>query len=353
MHIFRNLYIFFIILALTIFFFSTTKVKAKAFQIKNIEISRAFDENFSKNKVIDSGFRKGFLELINSLIKSSDIKKIDQIRLSEIKGMIQSFSIKEEKFVKQTYYVNLGVTFDKKKIFDYLEEKNIFPAQIKKETFLFIPIIIDENSQDLIIFSNNQMYENWNNFNKNYQLINYLLPTEDLEDMRLIESKSKMIENYNFDEIIKKYFLDHSIISLIFKSDKNIKILSKIKIKDEVIIKNNSFENIDLKDQNKLEILINEIKTIYEDLWKEFNQINTSIKLPLLIRVDNNELKTSLDFESTLNKVDLVNEYSISRFDKNYIFYKIIFNGTPDNFINIMRDKDYNFETQKKIWVLK
>ncbi len=353
MHIFRNLYIFFIILALTIFFFSTTKVKAKAFQINNIEISRAFDENFNKNKVIDSGFRKGFLELINSLIKSSDIKKIDQIRLSEIKGMIQSFSIKEEKFVKQTYYVNLGVTFDKKKIFDYLEERNIFPAQIKKETFLFIPIIIDENSEDLIIFSNNQMYKNWNNFKKNYQLINYLLPTEDLEDMRLIESKSKIIENYNFDEIIKKYFLDHSIISLIFKSDRNIKILSKIKIKDEVIIKNNSFENIDLKDQNKLEILINEIKTIYEDLWKEFNQINTSIKLPLLIRVDNNELKTSLDFESTLNKVDLVNEYSISRFDKNYIFYKIIFNGTPDSFINIMRDKDYNFETQKKIWVLK
>ena len=39
MHYFKNLYIFFAILALIIFFFSTTKVNAKAFQINNIEIS--------------------------------------------------------------------------------------------------------------------------------------------------------------------------------------------------------------------------------------------------------------------------------------------------------------------------
>ena len=53
MHYFKNLYIFFAILALIIFFFSTTKVNAKAFQINNIEISTPFEKNFSKNKVID------------------------------------------------------------------------------------------------------------------------------------------------------------------------------------------------------------------------------------------------------------------------------------------------------------
>ena len=49
--------------------------------------------------------------------------------------MIESFSIKEEKFVKEIYYMNLGVSFDKKKIYNYLEKKNIFPAQIINETF--------------------------------------------------------------------------------------------------------------------------------------------------------------------------------------------------------------------------
>ena len=349
----RNLYIFFTILALIIFFFSTTKVKANAFEVKNIEISKPFKKNFDKNDVISIGFKKAFFELINSLVKSSDLKKIDPIKLREIKSMVDSFSIKEEKFINQVYYVNLGVSFNKKKIFNYLEKKNIFPSQIIKETFLFIPIIIDQDHNDLVIFSNNPIYKNWNNIVKKTHLINYLLPTEDLEDMNLIKSKSNFIEDYDFQEIIKKYFLNNSIVALIFKKDNEIDVLSKINIQNNTFIKNNSFSNFDLKDKEELESFITQIMIIYEDLWKEHNQINTSIKLPLIIRVNNNDLEISLKFESILNQVDLINDYSINKFNKDYLYYEIIFNGTTTNFINIMSEKNYNFDTQKKIWILK
>ena len=147
----------------------------------NIEISQPFEINFDKNKVIDLGFRNAFFELIYSLIKSSDFKKIDSVKLNEIKSMIETFSIQEEKFIDQKYYLSLGVSFNKKKIFKYLEKKNIFPSQILKERFLFIPIIIDENGDGISIFSDNPIYVNWNKTNKKYQLIDYLLPSEDLE----------------------------------------------------------------------------------------------------------------------------------------------------------------------------
>ena len=35
--------------------------------------------------------------------------------------------------------------------------------------------------------------------------------------------------------------------------------------------------------------MINQLKIIYEDYWKDSNQINTSIKLPLNIKVYNND----------------------------------------------------------------
>ena len=54
------------------------------------------------------------------------IKKVNKIKLNE-KGMIESFSIQEEKFINEIYYVNLGVSFNKK-IYKYLEERNIFPS---------------------------------------------------------------------------------------------------------------------------------------------------------------------------------------------------------------------------------
>ena len=52
--------------------------------------------------------------------------------------MIESFSIQEEKFINDIYYVNLGVSFNKKKIYKYLEKKIFFHQyQIEKNFYLF------------------------------------------------------------------------------------------------------------------------------------------------------------------------------------------------------------------------
>ena len=102
----KGLYIFFIIVALNIFFFSTKNLNAKAFLIEDIEISEPFESNFDKNSLIYKGFENAFYELINSLIKSSDLKKINSVKVNEIKGMVDTFSIKEEKFINQIYDLN-------------------------------------------------------------------------------------------------------------------------------------------------------------------------------------------------------------------------------------------------------
>ena len=56
----KNLYIFFVFLSLTLFFFSTDKTEAKSFSVDNIEVSKPFEINFDKNKVINEGFIKAF-----------------------------------------------------------------------------------------------------------------------------------------------------------------------------------------------------------------------------------------------------------------------------------------------------
>ncbi len=347
------LYIFFLIVALNLSFFSTNKVSAKAFLIEDIEISEKLENNFNKDVLINKGFKKAFDDLMMKLIKSKDLNKTKDVSLIKIKSMVETFSIKEEKFINKTYSLNLGVSFNKKKIFKYLETKNIFPSQIIEEKFLFIPIIIDQSNSDLLVFSNNPIYDNWiKEDNKNY-LIDYVLPAEDLEDLNLIKKNYSELEKYDFNEITKKYFLDYSIIALIFKDKDQIRILSKIYVKNKKIIKNNSFQNINFKNNLNLKNLIEELKILYEDFWKENNLINTSINLPLLIKVRNNDFNLSYQLEETFNKIDLISNYSINKFDKDFILYRVIFNGTPKNFINIMKDKNYNFDTQKKIWILK
>ena len=61
----------------------------------------------------------------------------------------------------------------------------------------------------------------------------------------------------------------------------------------------------------------------------------------------------STHFELDLEDIELVNDYSIQKFNKEFIFYEILFNGTVQNFINIMQNKNYNLNTEKKIWTIK
>ncbi len=350
---FKFLYIFFIFLSLIIFFFSTVNSEGKAFDINNIDISRPFEIDFNKDEVIDEGFNKAFFELISLITKSKDKKKISKIKLNEIKGMVETFSIKEEKFVNETYYVNLGVSFNRKKILNYLNKKNIFPSIPLKKKIFFMPIIIDENRSELLIFSNNKFFSKWKDLNESFFLLDYILPTEDLEDLNLIKSKYELVENYNFEEIISKYSLEDSIIALIFKNEKEVRILSKINIQKNIILKNQTFLDIDINDNSQIEKIIFELKVNYEDHWKNLNQINTSIKLPLNIKIDNSDNSEILNFEKILRETDLIYDFFIQKFDKNYTYYQIVFNGTPDIFLKTMKNQNYTFDTQNKIWLLK
>ncbi len=349
----KFLYIFFIILSLNIFFFSTVKTDAKSFEISDIDISIPFEINFNKNEAIDEGFKKAYYRLISLIVSSKDQKRINLIKLNQIKGMIESFTIKEEKFINETYYMNLGVSFNKKKVFNYLEEKNIFPSIPEKKKFLFIPIIIDEVKKDLLIFYNNKIYEQWNDKTNESMLINYILPTEDLEDLNLLKSKFELIEQYDFKEITNKYDLKDSIIALIFKSGNDIRILSRINLNGSMTLKNQSFVDMSFSDEENINIVINSLKTIYEDFWKQYNQINTSIKLAINIKVKNRNNYKLLNFEKILSEIDLVYDFSISKFNQDFTFYEIVFNGSPNVFLKKMSNKNYDFDTQNKIWILK
>ena len=350
---FKILYIFFIILSLIIFFFSTIKANSKAFEVYDIDISKPFEINFDKNEVLNEGFKKAFYKLISLIVNSTDKKKIDNVNLNEIKGMIETFSIKEENFIDEIYNVNLGVSFNKKKVSKYLEKKNIFPSIPKRNQFLFIPIVIDENNNDLLIFDRNKVFSEWNIDKKSYHLIDYILPTADLEDLNLIKSRYENIEQYDFKEVTDKYNLKDSIIALIFKNKNNIRVLSRIRIKDNVILINQSFMEINFDDRSELNSIINSLKTVYEDYWKVSNQINTSIKLPLSIKINADNYDQISDFERVLIDTDLIYDFFIIKFDKNFIYYQVIFNGTPSVFLKTMKNYNYNFDTQNAIWKIK
>ena len=346
----NKLYIFFFSSILFINIIFLTPLNANLFKITDLEISEPFELNFNKEKVIDKGFKQAFEELISRITPSGDKVKIKNVSLIEIKNLIDTFNMSNERFINETYIVNFDVNFNKKNTLLFFQKKNIFPSINLKKKLILIPILVDLESDKVFLFNNNIFYENWNKKNKKFNLLNYLLPTEDLEDLNLISLNSKSIEDYDFKKIIKKYDMEDYVIVIIYKNKENLQILSKMNLNKSFKINNKKFQNINLLNEKDVLYVLQELKLNYEDYWKKINQINTSIKLPLTISVGAKQYDKISTVEDSLVKLDLVASYEIIKFDNQNIYIKIIYNGLPNKFIDEMKDENIIINIKESIW---
>ena len=349
----EKVYIFFISFVLFIIIFSTTYLHANSFKVSNIQISSPFEVNFKKSRVLDLGFKASFTDLLFMITTSGDKDKIKNIKMKEIKGMIDSFTISDEKFINNVYFAKLETTFNKKKILNFLEIKNIFPSIPIRNKVLLIPILVDTEMEGIYLFDRNIFYEKWNDVKKNYQLIDYLLPSEDLEDLNELQMMSDSIETYNFINLIKKYDLKDYIILIMYKNRSEIKVLSKINLNNSLKISNQKYSKVNLTDEQDFKMIIEDLKNIYEDEWKKNNEINTSIKFPLTISIKSKDYNKITYLEEVLTATDLISNFFILNFNNDYTQYRIIYNGSPKTFFNNMNKKNFNIVMDNNVWTVK
>ncbi len=350
--IYKYLYIFFLVLIIIFSEFSTNFAKAKNFVINDIEIKEEYDLNFDKIKVIDRAFKRAFEILISKILQSENKSILKLINLNQIKSFVESFSIREEKFVDNNYQAKINVDFNKKELINYLNSKGIITSSINLIDVVILPILIDLKKNQIFTYSNNPFFLNWNFNNEKYHQINYVLPNEDIEDFSIIRNNVNDIENYNFNEIFNKYNVKNRILLVLLKQDNLVKVFSKLKLENSEMYINKDLRNLNLKDLDEINKAILDLKDDYENKWKSLNKINTSIILPIRISIDSNNFSLSNNLENYLNEMDLISNYKIENFDSNQIIYKIIFNSTPDKFLKIMENAKFKIDTSKDIWKL-
>ena len=338
------LFFFFIIIFIK---FSTVEAKASTYKIVGLEISKPYDNNFNKEKVIDKAFEKAFEELILKIttIDKNEIKKI--INLKTIYSLIESFSIVDERFVENKYISKFDVEFNRKELFNYLATKNIFPSIPKEKNLLLIPILINNEKNEVLLFSENTFYINWNKYNERHFLLNYILPNEDIEDIDLIKKNLLNIEEYDFNEIVSKYAIDDYIILILFQKENSFNALMKSNLNNKLIISNKKFT---WDNNQSVDTIIQNLKLEFENQWKRLNIINTSIKLPITLTVNSKKYNLVKDLEKKLYDLDLVSNFYIDTFSNEKIIYKIIYNSTPDKFINEFKNSNIKLNTSHSVW---
>ena len=327
--------------------FSTEKVLANSYKVTDIEIAEPYNINFSKDKVINVAFKNAFEELIFTLLTSEYyyLKKDTNIKI--VKSLIDSFSIVDEKFIDNKYIASFEVNFNKREVLNYLYQRNIYASIPQKKKLFLLPILVDTNKSEITLLSENPFYLYWNKFYKKYHLLDYVLPNEDLDDLNVIKNNIDNLEDYEFKEIINKYQLSDYIIVILFKNNQNIRVLTRIKFNNKFILLNENF--ISIMDEN-IESIINDLKTSYENNWKMINLINTSIKLPITISLDSSKSTLIEKFENKIENMDLVYSYYIESFSNEEVIYKIVYNGTPNKFLEEFNPENINLDLTNNVW---
>tara|TARA_B100000315_G_scaffold104134_1_gene95422 strand:- start:525 stop:1598 length:1074 start_codon:yes stop_codon:yes gene_type:complete len=347
----KNIYIFILILIPCFIFSNKSFALANNFLVKDLEISEEFNLNFSKDKVIEKAFSIGFKNLLFTILTSQDLFKVKNVNINEIKQLVENFKIKDEKFQDDKYIAYFDINFNKKKIFNFLENKGLFISIPTKIDVFFLPIIIKNN--EILIFNENLFYTLWlKNIKSNY-LINYILPLEDIVELENYISKTENIESLNMLNISKKYNLENYIFSLFYINNNKINVFSKIKFKDNFTSTKSTFDNVYFDNEQLINSYIKNLKISFEDIWKKSNEINTSIKLTLQIVLETNDFNKISQFEEVVNKIDLISSFKIKKFTVDKNIYEIYYSGNPNSLIKKFSNFNIPLIYDGEKWIIK
>ena len=290
--------------------------------------------------------------MIEKILLKEDGDKLSDLKFSAIKQLVTYYQISDNSSENKKWQIwNFNVKFDKEKIHELFYKRGILYSEILDKELYTLPISIDKS--EIYIFNNNFFYENWNLLHQD-DLIEFILPLENIEIIQNINKKKNDLINLNIDYLFKEYQNKNLALILIINSkDNEKKIYLKTKIQGKKYLKVWILKY-------KIRILMNLIKLLFQKLKKELINIVKSenlidIRTPSFLSVKFNLNKTSnfVELNSRMQNIDLVENIYVQEFNKDYMKLRIKYLGKIQKIINQLKNKKINLQLINDQWVIK
>ena len=135
-------YIFIFLTSIILSFILLTESfsEESVFTINEVKVKGGIDVNFSREKYLNRAFSNSFDILMNKILLISDLKKVEDVKLKEVKNLIKNFNILEESYREDIYKAEIRVIYSEKKVKDFLRRKNISFFLPKNISAVFFPV---------------------------------------------------------------------------------------------------------------------------------------------------------------------------------------------------------------------
>ena len=313
-------YVFIFFATLPFLFFSKSFAEENIFTINDVPVKGEIDLNFSREKYINKAFLDSFDILMSKILLSSDLEKVKNIKLKKIKNLIQSFQILEEKYSKGEYSAVFRIFYNDQNVKKFLGKKNISFSEPKYISAIFFPVFfIDGEMQN---FNENFFYNNWTKIKIKNELINFILPLDDLEDIQEIKKMKNEIEELDVVTLVNKYDIKNYVFTLMDYQDLKLNIHVKTNFNNNKISKNFLYEVENINDNKVLISILTDLKIKITDLWKEESLINLSRPLSIRLQYQHKNLKDLDKLRNIFYKIGIINSYTLEEFNIKNSFFK-------------------------------
>ena len=333
--------LYILITFILILFFRTGNVLSEdeIFNVNNLELIKK--PNKSYNELTNEAINKGFEELIERILLEEDKEKLSKLGFSKKKQLVSYFQIASNKINENNLEeIKYNLFFDREKFHDLFFKEGISYSEITNKEIFLLPVL--KNKDQVFIYNQNFFYEKWNEVSKT-DLIDFILPIENIEVIQKINLNKDNLSNLNLDEIFKEYAGQDFVFLIIELQDSPIQtVYLKARILGKEIIKiiNIKKEKL-INDELNNEIISVTSKEII-NIVKSQNLIDIRTPSFLNAKIKINKKNNLVELNNRLKEVNLIENIYIQELNNNYIYLKIKYLGKLSKIIK-------KLETQKVI----
>ena len=318
------------------------------FNVNNILLEKK--DNTQSKQLANRAKKEAFNQLTKRILLKEDYPKVSDLSSESVRELVKYYKISKNPDEDKNK-ISFSITFDKDKIHDLFYEKGISYSDISDKDFYILPILLNEN--EIFVFSNNYFYENWS-LNSNDELIEFILPLENIEVIQNINQFKNNLLNLEINNLLKEYQNKNVALVLIDNNKINEKkIYLKTRIQGKIISKNLKFKRENLTENRFNEKIVLEIKDEIINLVKSQNLIDIRIPSFLNVKFNLNKKNNLVLLNSRIKNIDLIENIFVQEFNKDYVNLKIKYLGKLEKIINQLNYENISLQLVNDEWLIK
>ena len=341
-----------VIIFILVIFLKTGNVLSleNIFNVNNIEIIKK--SNNSNEDLANKAIKKGFGKLLEKILLKEDMKNLSGLDFPKIKELVSYYQIVDAAQSDVKNKVNFNIFFDKDKLHTLFLNKNISYSDISDKELYLLPIIQKKNQ--FFIYNNNYYYDNWNKIYQS-ELIEFVLPIENIEVIRNISTNKENLYDIDLKYLFKEY--ENKNLALVSIEDTSsieekifirTRILNK-KIDKTIKVKKKDDENTEKFNEKIIKIISNELINII----KSQNLIDIRTPSFLNARLIINKKNNLVELNNRLRNIDTVDGIFVQEFNNKYVLLKLRYLGKLDKIISQLKEQNIMLQLIGDQWNLR